>query len=152
MIGFDVLRIQEVDVVVEQSVHDIEWLVAVDGVYENYRGGFDIILMDIQMRFMDGMTTAEKIRQMDQKVIIMFITNMIQYAVRGYEVDAMDYVVKPVVRTVTMLLIHDLVEIDAGDTYAYDEEGIKLFFRSIFYIFYRFRKGIYHLDKSFLSA
>lgn len=33
---------------------------------------------------------------MDQKVIIMFITNMIQYAVRGYEVDAMDYVVKPV--------------------------------------------------------
>ena len=61
-----------------------------------FSGGFDIILMDIQMRFMDGMTAAEKIRQMDQKVIIMFITNMIQYAVRGYEVDAMDYVVKPV--------------------------------------------------------
>ena len=67
-----------------------------EDITENYRGGFDIILMDIQMRFMDGMTTAEKIRQMDQKVIIMFITNMIQYAVRGYEVDAMDYVVKPV--------------------------------------------------------
>ena len=30
-----------------------------------------------------------------------------------------------VLRTVTMLLIHDIVEIDAGDTYAYDEEGIK---------------------------
>ena len=67
-----------------------------EDITENYSGGFDIILMDIQMRFMDGMTTAEKIRQMDQKVIIMFITNMIQYAVRGYEVDAMDYVVKPV--------------------------------------------------------
>ena len=63
-----------------------------EDITENYRGGFDIILMDIQMRFMDGMTAAEKIRQMDQKVIIMFITNMIQYAVRGYEVDAMDYV------------------------------------------------------------
>ena len=67
-----------------------------EDITENYSGGFDIILMDIQMRFMDGMTAAEKIRQMDQKVIIMFITNMIQYAVRGYEVDAMDYVVKPV--------------------------------------------------------
>ena len=67
-----------------------------EDIIENYSGGFDIILMDIQMRFMDGMTAAEKIRQMDQKVIIMFITNMIQYAVRGYEVDAMDYVVKPV--------------------------------------------------------
>ncbi len=30
-----------------------------------------------------------------------------------------------VLKTVTMLLIHDIVEIDAGDTYAYDEEGIK---------------------------
>ena len=67
-----------------------------EDITENYSGSFDIILMDIQMRFMDGMTAAEKIRQIDQKVIIMFITNMIQYAVRGYEVDAMDYVVKPV--------------------------------------------------------
>lgn len=30
-----------------------------------------------------------------------------------------------VLRTITMLLIHDLVEIDAGDTFAYDEEGKK---------------------------
>ena len=68
-------------------------LKAVQNAPEDY---YNVILMDIQMRFMDGMTAAEKIRQMDQKVIIMFITNMIQYAVRGYEVDAMDYVVKPV--------------------------------------------------------
>ena len=42
------------------------------------------------------MTAAEKIRELDSEVVLMFITNMIQYAVRGYEVDAMDYVVKPV--------------------------------------------------------
>lgn len=30
-----------------------------------------------------------------------------------------------VLKTVSMLLIHDIVEIDAGDTYAYDEEGKK---------------------------
>ena len=67
-----------------------------EDITDDYRGGYDIILMDIQMRFMDGMTAAEKIRTLDHEVIIMFITNMIQYAVRGYEVDAMDYVVKPV--------------------------------------------------------
>lgn len=67
-----------------------------EDITEDYRGEYDIILMDIQMRFMDGMTAAEKIRELDHAVIIMFITNMIQYAVRGYEVDAMDYVVKPV--------------------------------------------------------
>ena len=67
-----------------------------EDIVEDYNGEYDIILMDIQMKFMDGMTAAEEIRSLDDEVIIMFITNMIQYAVRGYEVDAMDYVVKPV--------------------------------------------------------
>ena len=67
-----------------------------DEITESYRAAYDIILMDIQMRFMDGMTAAEQIRQMDSEVVIMFITNMTEYAVRGYEVDALDYVVKPI--------------------------------------------------------
>ena len=67
-----------------------------DEIIEKYSGGYDIILMDIQMQFMDGMTAAEKIRALDEEVIIIFITNMTSYALRGYEVDAMDYIVKPV--------------------------------------------------------
>lgn len=67
-----------------------------DEIVEKYTADYHIILMDIQMQFMDGMTAAEKIREMDQKVIIMFITNMTSYAIRGYEVDALDYMVKPV--------------------------------------------------------
>lgn len=67
-----------------------------EDIVEDYVPDYDIILMDIQMRFMDGMTAAEKIRAIDRKVIIMFITNMMQYAIRGYQVDALDYIVKPV--------------------------------------------------------
>lgn len=67
-----------------------------EDIVENYSGDYDVILMDIQMQFMDGMTAAQKIRGLDHEVIIMFITNRLDYAVRGYEVDAMDYVVKPV--------------------------------------------------------
>ena len=67
-----------------------------DEIADNYKGNFDIILMDIQMRFMDGMTAAEKIRKLDRKVVIIFITNRIDYAIRGYAVDAVDYVLKPV--------------------------------------------------------
>lgn len=48
------------------------------------------------MKFMDGMAAAEEIRKMDSEVIIIFITNMTQYAIRGYEVDALDYMLKPV--------------------------------------------------------
>ena len=63
---------------------------------ESYSGEFDLLLMDIQMQFMDGMTAAEKIRERDHEVQIIFITNRNDYAIRGYEVDALDYVLKPV--------------------------------------------------------
>ncbi|MCR5155156.1 MAG: LytTR family DNA-binding domain-containing protein [Butyrivibrio sp.] len=67
-----------------------------DEITNGYNGSFDIILMDIEMKFMDGMTAAEEIRKLDQSVVIMFITNMTNYAIRGYQVDALDYVLKPV--------------------------------------------------------
>lgn len=67
-----------------------------DEIVEDYRGQFDLILMDIEMRFMNGMTAAEQIRKQDSRVIIIFITNMAQFAIRGYAVDALDYVLKPV--------------------------------------------------------
>lgn len=63
---------------------------------EDYRSQFDIILLDVEMPFIDGMTAAAEIRKLDTEVVIIFITNMAQYAIRGYAVDAMDYVLKPV--------------------------------------------------------
>ena len=82
----------------EEKRLSIKTTVFCDGedIVEDYRGDYDIILFDIQMKFMDGMTAAEKIREIDLEVKILFITNMTQYAIRGYQVDAMDYVVKPV--------------------------------------------------------
>ena len=65
-------------------------------IIENYHSQFDIILMDIEMKFMDGMTAAEIIRQTDKDVVIIFITYTPQYAIRGYSVEALDYIVKPV--------------------------------------------------------
>lgn len=67
-----------------------------DEIVTNYHAQFDIILMDIQMTFMDGMSAAEEIRKIDSEVVIIFITNMAQYAIKGYAVDAMDYVLKPI--------------------------------------------------------
>lgn len=43
---------------------------------EQYHGQFDLVFLDVQMRFLDGMATAELIRRTDPEVIIIFITNM----------------------------------------------------------------------------
>lgn len=63
---------------------------------KGYSKRFDVILLDIEMEGMDGMETARRIRQVDQDVVLVFITNMAQYAINGYEVGALDYVLKPI--------------------------------------------------------
>ena len=67
-----------------------------DEIVSGYRAVYDIILLDVQMRRMDGMAAAEAIRRVDKDVLLIFITNMAQFAIRGYAVDALDYVLKPV--------------------------------------------------------
>lgn len=67
-----------------------------DEIVEGYTGAYDIIFLDIQMQFMNGMEAASRIREHDREVILFFITNRTDYAIRGYEVDALDYIVKPV--------------------------------------------------------
>lgn len=59
-------------------------------------GKFDVIFVDIKLGGMDGMSAARKIRNGDEKVIIVFVTSIARLAVQGYSVGALDYIVKPV--------------------------------------------------------
>lgn len=65
-------------------------------ILDDYRPVFDLILLDVEMKHLDGMETAQRIRALDSEVVILFITNMAQYAIKGYSVGALDYVLKPV--------------------------------------------------------
>ncbi len=57
---------------------------------------FDILLLDIQMKAMDGIELAEKIREHNSSMQIVFITGFPDYISRGYDVSALHYLVKPV--------------------------------------------------------
>ncbi|MEQ2637461.1 LytR/AlgR family response regulator transcription factor [Paratractidigestivibacter faecalis] len=57
---------------------------------------FDLVFLDIDLPGINGMELAGLIRAYDTEVAIIFVTNLAQFAVRGYEVNALDFVLKPV--------------------------------------------------------
>ena len=61
----------------------------------SYQKGTDIILMDIELGEKSGMEAAQEIRRIDEDVVIIFCTKMAQFAVEGYQVNALDFLVKP---------------------------------------------------------
>lgn len=56
----------------------------------------DVIFIDIKMKEMTGLKLAEKIREVDKNLLIVFITNHLQYSTKGYDVNALHFLVKPV--------------------------------------------------------
>lgn len=62
---------------------------------ENYDPRWDVIFLDIQMDQVDGLTAAARVREIDTKVHIFFLTSFVQYALEGYRVRAVNYLVKP---------------------------------------------------------
>ena len=64
-------------------------------IVEKHTPVYDILLLDIEMSEMDGMAAARRIRERDDKVVIVFITAAPQYAISGYEVRALSYLLKP---------------------------------------------------------
>ncbi len=62
---------------------------------EAYQYDGDIIFFDIEMPGMSGMEAAKKIREKDENVVIVFATNLAQYAIEGYSVSALDFILKP---------------------------------------------------------
>ncbi|MBO5071225.1 MAG: response regulator transcription factor [Roseburia sp.] len=103
-----------------QKENDVPFKISVfhDGaeILEDYRPLYDLILLDIEMPKVNGMEAAGQIRRMDSDVVLVFITNMATYAIRGYEVGALDFIMKPVTYyTFTMKLTRALKRVKQRD-------------------------------------
>ena len=109
-------------------------------------GGYDLLLLDIQLPGMDGISVARQVRQKDDKVLIAFITSMTAYAVQGYSVYAMDYILKPINRTehyISVTTGDGMFKVDISQIYYIETErhAVRLYYT----------KGSFHINDTLKS-
>lgn len=115
---------------------------------------FDIVLMDIDLgqNKLNGLNVSKKMREIDDDVILIFITNLAQYAIDGYTVKAYDYIIKPFSYYDFCLKINALLNsnlLDNSKKIIVKSEGkqIILPLKQIYYIEVNNHTLIYHSSK-----
>ena len=116
---------------------------------DKYRPEYDIVLMDIEMPGINGLETARELRQMDGEVILIFVTNMAQFALYGYEVEALDFILKPINRYSFALKLKRAVSRTGRKTEDYitirmERESVSVRVASIRYLEVRGHYVVYH--------
>ena len=113
---------------------------------------YDLILLDVEMPELNGMELAHKIRETDEQVVLMFITNMAQYAIHGYSVGALDFVTKPInYYTFTMKLTRALKRVPKKESTSIlltIADGVKrIDIKQIYYLEVQNRLLHYHTEE-----
>lgn len=118
----------------------------------NYKPKYDCVFMDIQMPLMNGMEASKKLREADSDVPLVFVTNMSNFAVKGYSVGALDFIVKPITYSGFAATIDKLVRFidDKSDRLVLKVAGgfRKVLVNTITYIEVLDHKVFYHLDNN----
>lgn len=142
----------------EESGEKFDIKIFSDGIdlVSDYNASYDILFMDIQMKLLDGMSTAKSIRKMDKDVIIIFVTNLPQFAIQGYEVEAMNYVLKPVnFFAFSQELLHAIKKLKSKTTFylniMQESKMIRLDVSRIFYIESQGHTILYHTEDGTFS-
>ncbi len=130
----------------------------------DYSPKYDIVFLDIDMKELNGMAAAKRIRMTDESTAIIFVTRMAKYAIKGYEVSALDFIVKPldyysfalkIKRALNYVAANrkKLIELKVGPDIQYvDENDIKYVETLSHYLIYHTVKGDFKLLGSLKSA
>ena len=92
---------------------------------DDYKGDCDLIFMDIAMPHMDGLETAAALRKRGDNTCLIFITSMAQYALKGYEVNAFDFLVKPLAYELFCIKFLDGIKVNFDNLFWREQVGIR---------------------------
>jgi len=99
---------------------------------------FDVIFLDIQMDKISGVELAKKIREVDNNVIIIFLTGVKEHVFDGYVVKALRYVLKPIkeeeIIEVLELVRNEVKQIKRSSIFTIDKQQVKIYHDEIQYI------------------
>ena len=123
----------------------------------DYKPKYNIVFMDIDMPCLDGMSAAARMRKLDDRTCIIFVTNLAKYAIKGYEVQAFDFIVKPLTYAnfamkLTRALNHLKTKTEKEILVKSGMETARIAVGDIKYVEIRVHKLTYHLvDKDIFS-
>ncbi len=67
--------------------------------YQEHNVRYDVVFMDILLEGMDGITLGKMLKELDEDMLLILLTNYSEYAVKGYEAKAFRYLLKPINET-----------------------------------------------------
>lgn len=123
---------------------------------DKYKHSYDIIFMDIEMPHIDGMKAAQRLREQDSEVPLVFVTNMKQFAIEGYAVSALDFVLKPAsfyrVATILKRIARNIQKRTATKIVRTGDGVVQVKLESVYYVEVMGRDIIYHIDAAVLTT
>lgn len=123
---------------------------------DRYKDPFDLVFMDIDLPGLNGMDAAERLRGMDRRAVLIFVTNLAQFALKGYEVDALDYLIKPLQYGMFSLKLRRAVarcEEDLDSILLSQQSGYqRVLLRELCYVEVQGHKLLFHTRSEILSG
>lgn len=106
---------------------------------DSYTADYDLIFMDIEMPYMNGMEAAKKMREKDEDVALIFMTIFSQYSLFGYDVDASAFLIKPLNYDIVKDKLDKILERRKKENQAFavfseGEDHYKVFYKDVAYV------------------